>query len=75
MGSESQFKGKNYGAFFYNKFAEIAQEADVSTGDVEPMYKLTDKLLPIVNGSIDINSALRTGEEEVNKGIDSAAKK
>jgi len=68
MGEDGAFKGKNYSAYFYNKLAPIAQGANVQT-DKDPLYSITNRLVPIINGEIDINTALRQAEEEVNMGI------
>lgn len=68
MGEDGAFKGKNYSAYFYNKLAPIAQGANVQT-EKDPLYSITNRLVPIINGELDINTALRQAEEEVNTGI------
>ena len=71
MGQDSVFSDKNYGAFFYNQFAPIPRNADVQT-EQDPLYALTDQLVPVIVGEMDINSALRQAEEAVNQGIETA---
>ena len=66
MGQDSVFSDKNYGAF-----APIPRNADVQT-EQDPLYALTDQLVPVIVGEMDINSALRQAEEAVNQGIETA---
>ncbi|HZG83999.1 ABC transporter substrate-binding protein [Paenibacillus sp.] len=74
MGSESAFKDKNYGAFFYNKFAPVRPLSEVDT-KVNALSPMTNMLRGVINGEYDINTGLRMAEEEVNKAIDEALKK
>lgn len=73
MGQESAHSDKNYGAFFYNQLAPIPESADVPT-EQDPLYALTDQLIPVIKGEIDVNTALRRAEEAVNNGIETAKK-
>lgn len=67
MGEDGQFKGKNYGAFFYNKFAPIAPRAKYSS---VPAFLEFKSLLPAVSRKQeDLNTALRKAAENVNKEI------
>ncbi|MNP35807.1 hypothetical protein D3C76_1291560 [compost metagenome] len=74
MGTDEQFKGKNYNAFFYNKFAPIPQAAYIG-GDVNDLKPLNNKAGKVISGEIDLNTYLRTAEEEVNKAIQSVLQK
>ncbi|CAG7637901.1 ABC transporter substrate-binding protein [Paenibacillus allorhizosphaerae] len=66
LGQDTQFKDKNFNAVFHNKFAPISPKTiyDVSIEKI-----LTNKLVPLAKQEIDINTALRTAEDEANKSI------
>jgi len=74
MGQDSKFKGKNYGAFFYNKFAPIATKFPIES-KVPGYTDVTNKLAQLAKGELDINTALRQAEEAVNKKVDEQAAK
>ncbi|UUZ79145.1 extracellular solute-binding protein [Paenibacillus sp. P26] len=68
-GQESKFPGKNYKAAFYDKFPAIMPKTRYDT-IAEKAY--TKSIVDLSLGKIDLNTLLRTAEEEANKGIDSA---
>lgn len=61
LGTESQFKGKNFKAMFYNQFAPISPKAPYDANMVSLYIKYIDEMQRDV---MDVNSALRTTEEE-----------
>jgi len=67
FGRDTVFKGKNFAAVFYNKFAPIAPKS-VYDGAVEPAYIKDIGLM--IRGEVDINTAFRTAEEAANKAIE-----
>lgn len=69
IGSESAFQDKNYGAFFYNEFAPIRPLSEIDT-KVDALSPLVNRMYEILGGTLDINTALREAEEEVNQNID-----
>lgn len=71
MGQESKFKDKNYGAFFYNKFAPIGPKSELDS-KVSVLGDLTGKLMGIARGNTDINTALREAQESADKKIEEA---
>lgn len=74
LGSEGAFKGKNYGAFFYNKYPKIADKSvEESKANILALY--TKNLNKLASGQMDINTYLRTAEEEANKALDDLKKK
>lgn len=67
FGQGTEFKNKNFKAVFYNKPAPISVKTRYDDA-AEKKY-----IAPLVNvslGSVDINTALRTAEEEANKAIE-----
>jgi ABC-type glycerol-3-phosphate transport system substrate-binding protein len=74
LGQESEFKGKNYGAFFYNQFPEMAYKS-VLESQVPVLATYTKSLNKVASGEVDLNTALRTAEEETNKLLDDFQKK
>ncbi|MCZ8511084.1 extracellular solute-binding protein [Paenibacillus filicis] len=74
LGSESSFKGKNYGAFFYNKFPAMANKS-VLESQVAVLGTYTKNMNKVAAGTMDLNTALRTAEEETNKLVDDFKKK
>ena len=72
IGQETRFKDKNWKSIFYLKFAPIAPKT-IYDIDVEKAY--TAKLGDIAKGAIDLNTGLRTAEEEANKAIEALKKK
>ncbi|UUZ97341.1 extracellular solute-binding protein [Paenibacillus sp. P25] len=74
LGSESPFKDKNYGAFFYNKFPAMAYKT-VLESQVPVLGTYTKNMSKVAAGAMDLNTALRTAEEEANKLIDDFSKK
>jgi multiple sugar transport system substrate-binding protein len=73
MGTESEYKDKNFGAYFYNKFAPIRQLNPLEV-EYSPLYALTNRIPGIVNGQFDLNTALREAQEEANQGIQEVSK-
>lgn len=69
LGQESAFKGKNYAAFFYNKFPAIADKSVVES-QVPILGTYTKNLNKVSSGEMDINTMMRTAEEEANKLLD-----
>ncbi|GAA4842489.1 extracellular solute-binding protein [Paenibacillus vulneris] len=74
LGQESAFKDKNYGAFFYNKFPAIADKT-IQESQVAILGTYTKNLNKLSSGDMDINTYMRTAEEEANKLLDSLKKK
>jgi ABC-type glycerol-3-phosphate transport system substrate-binding protein len=74
LGKESKFKDKNFGAFFYNKFPAIADKS-VYESQAPILGTYTKNLGKVAAGQMDINTALRTAEEEANKLLDGLNKK
>ncbi|MDB5084196.1 MAG: extracellular solute-binding protein family 1 [Bacilli bacterium] len=69
LGQNSAFKGKNYNALFYNKPAPISEKSQYD-GNAEKYY---NGMIPqLTEGVVDINSALRTAEDQTNKAITTA---
>ncbi|XEC95810.1 ABC transporter substrate-binding protein [Paenibacillus tarimensis] len=64
-GEESMFKGKNYGAAFYNDFAPIPYKSDFDRNLVTPYAKAAPKV--VLEG--DFNTIFRTYAEESNQKI------
>ena len=69
---KSSFKAKNNQAAFFHKFAAPMTRTPY---DSQAEGQITKLLPQIVNGLLDINTALRTAEEEANKAIDAAKPK
>jgi multiple sugar transport system substrate-binding protein len=74
MGQNSAFKDKNYKAYFYNRFAPIGGKSDLDS-KVNPLNAINNRLMKISRGELDLNTALREAEEEVNKLIAEALAK
>lgn len=74
MGQESVFKGKHYQAYFYNKFAPIGDKSVIDS-KVPAYNSITPYLMQVARNEIDLNTALRQAEEDVNKKIEEALKK
>ncbi|UUZ94091.1 extracellular solute-binding protein [Paenibacillus sp. P25] len=66
FGQESAFKGKHFEAIFYNKMAPVMTKTPYDD-DVENPLK--QAILNAALGTADINTALRTAEEEGNKAV------
>ncbi|CAG7623439.1 hypothetical protein PAESOLCIP111_02522 [Paenibacillus solanacearum] len=66
LGQDTPFKDKNFNAVFHNKFAPISPK---SVYDVSIEKILNNKLVPLAKQEIDINTALRSAEEEAIKSI------
>ncbi|WP_079911747.1 ABC transporter substrate-binding protein [Paenibacillus sp. 32352] len=69
---ESRYQGKNYKAVFYDRFPSIMSKTPYDS-ITEKAY--TKSIVDLSLGKIDLNTLLRTAEEEANKGIESAKKK
>ncbi|UQZ82577.1 Bacterial extracellular solute-binding protein [Paenibacillus konkukensis] len=74
LGQESAFKGKNFGAFFYNKFPAIADKT-VEESQVPILATYTKNLNKLSAGEMDINTMMRTADEEASKLLDGLKKK
>lgn len=73
FGQESIFKGKNFNAAFYNKFAPISPKTGYDNVAESPYVRAASD---IILGKMDINSSFRSVEEQSNKKIqDSKAAK
>ncbi|CAG7635521.1 ABC transporter substrate-binding protein [Paenibacillus allorhizosphaerae] len=68
----AQFKGKNIGALFYNKYAPIPEKSKYN-GVAQSMFEKVIGDLAL--GKTDMNTAFRTVEEEVNKAVEAEKKK
>ncbi|UQZ80902.1 hypothetical protein SK3146_00058 [Paenibacillus konkukensis] len=66
LGQSAAFKDKNLKAIFYNKLAPLSAKSKYDNA-VEKAY--TKPLVDISTGKLDLNSALRTAEEEANLAI------
>lgn len=68
---ETEFKNKNWNAFFYNKFPHSSDKTVIEDLIKKRAYgSLTDRIHEVVMGNKDLNTALREAEEEVNRNID-----
>ncbi|MDF2725849.1 MAG: extracellular solute-binding protein family 1 [Paenibacillus sp.] len=66
LGEETVFKGKNFGAAYYTKFAPIPRKG-VYDADLSSIYsKYANQL---IKNEVDMNTALRLAEEEASKKI------
>lgn len=66
LGEETVFKGKNFGAAYYTKFAPIPRKG-VYDADLSSIYsKYANQL---IKNEVDMNTALRLAEEEAIKKI------
>jgi multiple sugar transport system substrate-binding protein len=72
IGSESQHKGKNWSAVYYNNFAPMAYK---SIYDTKILSFLTPNVLKVVTGETDLNSAIRSAQEQAEKYLESEMKK
>ncbi|WP_158302136.1 ABC transporter substrate-binding protein [Paenibacillus mesophilus] len=66
LGQESVFKDKNFSAMFYNKFAPIPPKALYDAQLVSVYLKYAQQAQM---GKMDLNTALRSAEEEAKKTI------
>lgn len=66
FGQGTKFKDKNLKSAFYTKYAPVSAKS-VYDGQVEKV--LMKAVSDIVQGTADMNTALRTAEEEANKAI------
>jgi len=64
-GENSAFKGKNFGASFYNKFAPIPEKTQYDSLLTTPYAKTVPRA--VLEG--DMNTLFRSAEEETNKKI------
>ncbi|TMV47395.1 extracellular solute-binding protein [Paenibacillus mesophilus] len=72
IGSESQHKGKNWSAVYYNSLAPMAYK---SIYDTKILSFLTPNVLKVVTGETDLNSAIRSAQEQADKYLESEMKK
>lgn len=73
IGSESQYKDKNWKAVYVNQLAPKAYQS-IYDGDLMQKY-LTPNILKIVTGEMDLNTALRNAQEQGEKYIEAEMKK
>ncbi|WP_079913073.1 ABC transporter substrate-binding protein [Paenibacillus sp. 32352] len=73
LGQNTAYKDKNFSAFF-TKFPAMAEKT-VSESKAAVLGKYTTNAMKVVNGEMDINTMLRTTEEEANKALQSASAK
>ncbi|WP_158301875.1 extracellular solute-binding protein [Paenibacillus mesophilus] len=73
IGSESQFKDKNWKAVYVNEIAPKSYQS-IYDGDLLQKY-LTPNILKIVNGEMDVNTASRDAQEQSGKFIEAEMKK
>ncbi|WP_284639558.1 ABC transporter substrate-binding protein [Paenibacillus silviterrae] len=73
LGQDTPYKDKNFNAFF-SKFPAMAEKT-VSESKAAVLGKYTKDVVKVINGEMDINTMLRTAEEESNKALQSAAAK
>jgi multiple sugar transport system substrate-binding protein len=71
-GQESVFKDKNWQAVFYNQFAPMAKK---SKYQLIVEQKFTPRIVEVVTGQTDLNTALRLAAEEAEKAIAEEKKK
>lgn len=72
IGSESQFKSKNWQAVYYN---QIAPKSYQSIYDGDLLNMLTPNVLKTVTGQTDINTALHSAQDEAEKFLQAEWKK
>ncbi|MDB5084157.1 MAG: hypothetical protein JWN30_1043 [Bacilli bacterium] len=70
LGQDSPYKGKNFSAMVTNKLAPIAVLTDADNITEQVVEKQV--LNQVASGSTDINSALRSAQDEANKQIAAA---
>jgi multiple sugar transport system substrate-binding protein len=73
IGSESQHKGKNWQAVYYNQIAPKAPQS-IYDGDIMQKF-LTPNVLKVVTGQMDLNTALRDAQEQAEKFVEAEMKK
>lgn len=71
LGSETDFPDKNWGAIRYHPFAPLAPKSIYFT---EVLNVYNKNLTPVLAGQVDLNTALRTMEEQAQKEIDAKLK-
>lgn len=74
MGQNSVFKDKHYSSYFYNKLAPVGAKSDLDS-KVPAIDSITNLLMKMATGELDVNTALRQAEEAVNKKIEAVAAK
>ncbi|CAG7651728.1 ABC transporter substrate-binding protein [Paenibacillus allorhizosphaerae] len=79
FGSDSPFfKGKNVGAYYYHQSAQppsVSGNPQIMSLILDADTVVNNKFLDIILDGKDINTALREGDEEINKLIEKAQKK
>jgi multiple sugar transport system substrate-binding protein len=73
LGTNTEFKSKNYQAMISRKFAPITPKVPEYDTDVFRFYR--DQALPLAMGQTDINTAFRTAAEQAEKVIQEKGKK
>lgn len=61
IGTESEHKGKNWKALYYNELAPLPYK---SVYDSQILSSLTGNVLKVVTGEMDLNSAIRDAQEK-----------
>lgn len=72
LGSETDFPDKNWGAIRYYPFAPLAAKSLYFT---EVLGVYNKNLTPVLTGQVDLNTALRTMEEEAQREINAKLSK
>ncbi|MCC2686311.1 MAG: extracellular solute-binding protein family 1 [Paenibacillaceae bacterium] len=72
LGQDTPFKGKHFAAAFFNKPAPIAVKSEFDD-DILKIYIQQEADLAL--GKVDVNTLLRTAEEQANKKADELKKK
>lgn len=75
LGDESASKGKNFKALFHNKFASMPTPNTALAPLVNADSILNREFGNMINSGTDVNTMLRTTEEQINKAIAEAKSK
>jgi multiple sugar transport system substrate-binding protein len=73
IGSESQFKNKNWKAVYYNEIAPKAYQS-IYDGDILQKF-LSPVVLKVVTGQTDLNTALREAQDQAEKFVQAEQQK
>ncbi|MEF3306952.1 hypothetical protein [Paenibacillus sp. GYB003] len=73
IGSESQFKDKNWKAVYYNQIAPKSYQS-IYDGDILQKH-LSPVVLKVVTGQTDLNSALREAQDQAEKFVQAERQK
>ncbi|RKN85235.1 ABC transporter substrate-binding protein [Paenibacillus ginsengarvi] len=73
IGSESQFKNKNWKAVYYNEIAPKSYQS-IYDGDILQKF-LSPVVLKVVTGQTDLNTALREAQDQAEKFVQAEQQK